>query len=187
MSRNLPSQPNLEHLRKQAKDFLRDAQQRDPAFKLADAQHAIAREYGFASWPKLKAHVASLTPHTPSPFAGTWTANLARSTPHPSNPFQRATIEFDVAGDTVTITDSFVDAAGRHSQSEHTVRADGQPYPTGNGYALTATWRGTHILETVATRDGSVVGQGRYEVSADGRTLTVSGADQEIVLERHTT
>ena len=28
--------------------------------KLADAQHVIARDYGFASWPKLKEHVESL-------------------------------------------------------------------------------------------------------------------------------
>ena len=29
--------------------------------KLADAQHVIAREYGFANWAKLKAHVGSLS------------------------------------------------------------------------------------------------------------------------------
>src|SRR5262249_20192907 len=29
--------------------------------KLADAQHLVAREYGFASWPKLKEHVESLS------------------------------------------------------------------------------------------------------------------------------
>src|SRR5258708_5888535 len=57
MSLELPEKPNLEHLRKQAKDLLRAA----PAtMKLADAQPLIAREYGFASWPKLKEHVESL-------------------------------------------------------------------------------------------------------------------------------
>ena len=30
---------------------------RAPGTRLADAQHDIAREYGFPSWPKLKAHV----------------------------------------------------------------------------------------------------------------------------------
>jgi hypothetical protein len=60
MSRQLPPQSNLEYLKKQAKDLLRDMRQRDPACKLADAQRAIAREYGFTSWPKLKAHVESL-------------------------------------------------------------------------------------------------------------------------------
>jgi hypothetical protein len=60
MSRKLPTHPNLDHLRKQAKDRLHDLQERNPRSKLSDAQHAIAREYGFRSWPKLKTHVESL-------------------------------------------------------------------------------------------------------------------------------
>ena len=51
--RALPPSPSLEHLRSQAKDLLRAGQ----APALAAAQFRIAREYGFASWPKLKAHV----------------------------------------------------------------------------------------------------------------------------------
>jgi ClpA/ClpB-like protein len=60
MSRHLPAHANLDHLKKQSKDLLHDLQERNPGSQLADAQHAIAREYGFASWPKLKAHVESL-------------------------------------------------------------------------------------------------------------------------------
>ena len=45
-------QLNLEQLRKQAKERAR-AQQ----VKLADAQFELARELGFASWPKLKAYI----------------------------------------------------------------------------------------------------------------------------------
>jgi ankyrin repeat protein len=77
MSLELPVKPNLEHLKKQAKVLLSKVQQGDAAamerfrslvsfstpatLKLADAQHVIARDYGFASWPKLKEHVESLT------------------------------------------------------------------------------------------------------------------------------
>ena len=57
MSRTLPEKPNLEYLKKDAKALLRTM----PGAKLADAQHALAQEYGFASWAKLKAHVESLT------------------------------------------------------------------------------------------------------------------------------
>jgi hypothetical protein len=39
---------------------------------------------------------------------------------------------------------------------------------------LTGRWLGTHGLETVAAKNGQIVGRGMYEVSADGRTLTVS-------------
>ena len=72
-TRRLPEQPNLEQLRKQAKELLEgyragdsaavaEVQQfeRDPNsadFALNDAQRIIARAHGFASWPKLKAFV----------------------------------------------------------------------------------------------------------------------------------
>ncbi len=53
MTRQLPQNPNLGYLKKQAKELLRATRQG----KLADAQHALARDYGFASWAKLKSHV----------------------------------------------------------------------------------------------------------------------------------
>jgi hypothetical protein len=46
----------LRHLKDQAKHLLRAGQ----AASLANAQFQVARQYGFASWPKLKAHVESL-------------------------------------------------------------------------------------------------------------------------------
>jgi hypothetical protein len=57
MSRQLPPRSNLEYLKKQAKELLDEWQREDPSAQLADAQHALAREYGFASWPALKAGV----------------------------------------------------------------------------------------------------------------------------------
>ena len=53
MSRELPSKPNLEYLRKQAKSLQRSV----PDRKLADAQQLVANDYGFASWAKLKSFV----------------------------------------------------------------------------------------------------------------------------------
>jgi hypothetical protein len=70
------SAPDLEHLKKQAKDLLEDLQRQNRGSKLADALHAIAREYGFTSWPKLKAHVESL-PRQEIPFVGHWRADLS--------------------------------------------------------------------------------------------------------------
>ncbi len=55
-SRSLPERPDLSHLKHQAKDLLRAGR----AASLADAQFKLAREYGFSSWPSLKAHVESL-------------------------------------------------------------------------------------------------------------------------------
>jgi hypothetical protein len=56
MSRELPSNPSLEFLRKQAKDLLRTEHHPN----LAAAQHALARDYGFPTWAELKTHVQSL-------------------------------------------------------------------------------------------------------------------------------
>jgi hypothetical protein len=56
MSRELPAKPSLQFLRKQAKQMQRTM----PQGKLADAQHALAREYGFADWARLKSHVVTL-------------------------------------------------------------------------------------------------------------------------------
>ena len=74
MSKSLPSRPSLEQLRNQAKDLRKQFLAGEPAtvervrqfypdlkeFRLHDAQRVIAREYGFASWPKLKEHVESI-------------------------------------------------------------------------------------------------------------------------------
>jgi len=79
--RALPSKPNLVHLKYQAKDLLESHAARDPRaaqrlrefhprfhraadgeifaaqLSLSDAQLAIAREYGFPSWTRLKRHI----------------------------------------------------------------------------------------------------------------------------------
>jgi len=57
MAQALPACPNLDWLRKTAKDQLRELRAQDPARKLADAQLAVARQFGFSSWRALKAHV----------------------------------------------------------------------------------------------------------------------------------
>jgi hypothetical protein len=45
---DLPAHPSLQHLRKQAK-----ARRRERGIPLHQAQHELARAYGFASWPRL--------------------------------------------------------------------------------------------------------------------------------------
>lgn len=55
-ARAFPERPSLRHLKDQAKDLLKAGE----AATVTDAQFQIARLYGFASWPKLKAHIESL-------------------------------------------------------------------------------------------------------------------------------
>ncbi len=75
MSRSLPSQRNLEDIRKEARELLHDLRRRDAAAlrrhysldceagkfpaRLADAQYIVAREYGYRSWQKLKLRLES--------------------------------------------------------------------------------------------------------------------------------
>ncbi|MEQ8179502.1 MAG: VOC family protein [Amphiplicatus sp.] len=82
--------PTLEHLRKQAKQYLRwrreqyypvaaairsflprfqdmsDAEILNADFKLSDAQELVARKHGFESWPALIKGIQSMTASTPS-------------------------------------------------------------------------------------------------------------------------
>jgi hypothetical protein len=189
MSRQLPTRPNLEYLRKQAKELLAELHTVDPSVQLSDAQHELAREYGFSSWPRLKAHVERLAEESAgvrSPFAGRWSANLARSRRHPDNEFRSATILFEVNGDDVRLTDVVVDGSGRDERHVNAIRVDGVEHvsDSANGYSLLAKWRGPRILEAVAKKDGQLVGVTRYEVSADDQTLTISADQLLIVLDR---
>jgi len=53
----LPAEPNLRHLKDQAKALLKSGK----APSLAAAFFQIAQLYGFQSWPKLKSHVMART------------------------------------------------------------------------------------------------------------------------------
>lgn len=78
MAKELPAQPNISHLRRQARDLQRTAISGDPdtiarireshptppssfaAFALRDAQLTLAREYGYDSWHDLSTAVGEL-------------------------------------------------------------------------------------------------------------------------------
>jgi ankyrin repeat protein len=89
--RELPARPNLEHLKRQARDLLKErlasdaaASARFSAFgiasakpKLADALHVIAREYGFDTWPALKLHVEAGSEDAAEALAAAVKANSA--------------------------------------------------------------------------------------------------------------
>jgi hypothetical protein len=85
--RALPNAPSLEYERKEAKALLKQLRageadalrrvhathpvalrnRRPEELKLADAQHVIAREYGFASWPRLVEYFDELERHRNAP------------------------------------------------------------------------------------------------------------------------
>jgi hypothetical protein len=108
--RDLPTRPNIEQLKKQAKDLLRSHQAGDPEcvprlrahvhtrpswskakvlaakFSLLDAQLVVAREYGFDSWHGLALHVAQALGEAASPRS-TRRANPGTSKTYPDTLF----------------------------------------------------------------------------------------------------
>ena len=81
--RRLPERPNLDQLRRQARELQRAAHAGDPSAirrlrrvsnttSLTSAQLALARDYGFSSWAQLKAEVDQrrAQPRTPAPSPG---------------------------------------------------------------------------------------------------------------------
>jgi len=60
MSQALPARPNLDWLRKTAKQQLQELRKTNADAKLASAQLALARQYGFRSWRAMKAEVDRL-------------------------------------------------------------------------------------------------------------------------------
>lgn len=65
MPQALPANPNLDWLKKTAKQRLVQLRTSQPAAKLYEAQLALAHDYGFTSWRALKSHIDSITPAFP--------------------------------------------------------------------------------------------------------------------------
>jgi len=64
----LPDDPNLEQLKKQAKDYQHEVRAtEDESFKLSAAQLAIARRYGFVSWARLRRHLEVVERYSRAP------------------------------------------------------------------------------------------------------------------------
>ena len=57
MTRALPPRPDIQHLRKEAKQLFIRLHRQAPEAQLADAQFILAAEYGFKSWGRLKTEV----------------------------------------------------------------------------------------------------------------------------------
>lgn len=65
--KRLSDRPDLGRLKDEARALQREMRASAPATKLSDAQRELARQYGFASWPRLKAFVEFVHAETRSP------------------------------------------------------------------------------------------------------------------------
>jgi hypothetical protein len=208
MSQRLPSLPNLDHLKKQAKDVLRVSRHhRGSRWRLTDAQHALARGYGFTDWPELKHRVesmrrppaaisdthrastrrsatASVKERSMHPLVGTWAVRAAdRDTPADA---KNVVVEFAVADELLVLTQLSENAGGKDVATKLSIRIDGRDHaiPFGESLTLRGSWSGPRTLETIVMHGEQVVAHAHYEVANDGQSLVVSTCDQRLVFDR---
>lgn len=104
-------------------------------------------------------------------------------------------MRFEVSAEVVSLIYIGVNMSGKEESGTSKLYPDGKEHsmPEAPGVAVISRWLGPRSLETIAKRDGKVIGHSTYEVSEDGKTLTAklqgrdaSGAEfeQTIVFDR---
>jgi hypothetical protein len=177
MPRRLPPLPSLEHLKKDAKQLRRELREQRPDARLSEAQYAVAKRYGFASWPRLKAHVAALQPDALNArLVGTWTANRETfEPPIAAGRFRPAQMRFAVDSDLVAITYVRVDGLGREERGSYLIAADGREHPRGtSGWVAIARWIDNATFELAEMKNGDPGIAWRFRLSEDQRSVAVS-------------
>jgi len=116
-----------------------------------------------------------------NPLVGKWKANLSKSQRDPNHQFQSLALRFEISDDALLLTFTGVSMSGKEESGTQKIHPDGKerPIAEANGIVEVSKLVGSHTLESVAMKDGTVIGAGRYEVSSDGKTLTskVKGTD----------
>jgi hypothetical protein len=110
-------------------------------------------------------------------FDGTWQLNTAKSKYTPGPGPDKATVTIKSDGETVTVkTDSSFE--GKPIMTSYTAKLDGTPAPLeGSPMADSISVRNvderTRALRSM--KEGKTVGESRATISADGKTITVTG------------
>jgi hypothetical protein len=115
-------------------------------------------------------------------LVGNWKANLSKSQRDPNHQFQSLALRIESSDDGVLLlTFTGISMSGKEESVKQKLQPDGKEYPVAeaNGIVQVSRWVGPQTLESVARKDGTVIGESRYEVSSDGKTLTskVKGTD----------
>jgi hypothetical protein len=121
----------------------------------------------------------------PSPFAGSWSADLSRSRLDARTPIKRADVTITVSGNVVNLANSVVLASGQTIEEREMLRADGTETPaSAPGVVHYANWLGSHVLALITRQGDRNLALITYEVSADGQTLTArtSGLVEQVVV-----
>ena len=137
MTQALPARPNLDWLKRTAKERLAELRASDPASKLHSAQLLIARDYGFKSWRELKSRVDEFVnsySENVQVFEAARTGNVEAIRRAVASGFDPATPDVDgrtiyqIAkerghGEIEALTRNLRERDTRNEQDSHTVRA----------------------------------------------------------------
>jgi ketosteroid isomerase-like protein len=202
MSLKLPARPHLDLLKRQAKAALRVGRALHPEWRLADAQRALARGYGLASWKNLKQaigaarQVSEAAPRAMSP-ARTGGGPEPEASATPPRRFNGSWITRDTAPDPVALeitelvdglllTQVVAPIGGNAIASSLLLRTDGreQPLPLGEDLRLRAVWTDPQTLHTTVRRGNVTMAEGTYAVARDGQTLSVTTDAKSLLFQR---
>jgi len=114
---------------------------------------------------------------------GTWKLNEAKSKLAAGVP-KNHTVVYETAGDSIKVTVDGTNGDGSAAHNEWTGKFDGKDYAlTGDPTADTRSYKrvNAHTLDMTIKKGGKVTITGKIEVSADGksRTVTTSGTDAQ--------
>jgi hypothetical protein len=133
--------------------------------------------FRFALAIALCAAVATISASA-DPFDGTWRLNTAKSKYDPGPAPEKVTLTIQVDGATATVKSEST-FEGKPYATSYKVTLDGTPAPLqGSPVAdmISVKKVDEHTRETKTTKGGSPVSESRAVVSADGKTLTVTGS-----------
>jgi hypothetical protein len=115
-------------------------------------------------------------PQTSDANVGTWKLNQAKSKFVPGAT-KNTMVVYEVAGDNVKVTVNGTDNSGNAVHHEWTGKFDGNDYPvTGDPASDMRSYKkvSDRTLALTAKKDGKVTLTGKIELSADGKTRTVT-------------
>jgi hypothetical protein len=107
-----------------------------------------------------------------NPFVGKWKANLSKSQRDPNHQFQSLALRFEISDDAILLSFTGINMSGKEESVMRKLHPDGKEHPVAEAHGVVevSRWVGSHTLESVAKRDGTIIGESRYEVSSDGKS-----------------
>jgi hypothetical protein len=132
-----------------------------------------------------------LAAQTPSPLAGTWKLNLAKSSYNPASLAPRSTTStYKVSATEISAVTDGVDSQGRKTHVEYTAKLDGKNYPwkgtidgqpNPNQDMVAVTRIGTRTYHIVNKLKGKTTTTIHIVVAPDGksRTATTTGTNPQ--------